>query len=331
MMSKGLLNLEKLLDENIELPTDEEYAKIKEENYTFNKNNPNNFSKWFEPLATSLGSEFKIPSSVVVELPLKVKTSFEKDYGHVTEEDKGVFHNYLEESEALQSFLVGKDEVFIKSGVFSNKFDFDASCHVTDLQNLYNNLYSITYAAALYGANQTNELVLREYISNIENKPTIYNGMPLRTEFRVFYDFDKDEIIGVANYWHPDEMLRSLLPYELRKSFGEDEKGTPLETQIALAKAAIEVDKEPFRISKYKQFICYAEYMPQLISEFDKWKKFVEEKVEKSLKGSEVLTGQWSIDIMKNGEEFYFIDAAIMQQSALVKYIEYKNTHDEKS
>lgn len=57
-----------------------------------------------------------------------------------------------------------------------------------------------------YGANTTNEWVVREYIKDKENNPTIYNGLPLHTEYRVFVDFDTKEILGASPYWRSDVM-----------------------------------------------------------------------------------------------------------------------------
>lgn len=60
------------------------------------------------------------------------------------------------------------------------------------------------------GTGHTVDLVVREYIEDVENNPTIYNGMPLRTEFRAFVDWDKNELIGVVPYWHPIVMKHAL-------------------------------------------------------------------------------------------------------------------------
>ena len=66
----------------------------------------------------------------------------------------------------------------------------------------------------IYGVSSNNEWVVREFIDDKENNPTIYNGLPLHTEYRVFVDFDKEEIIGISPYWHPEVMKENFLILE---------------------------------------------------------------------------------------------------------------------
>lgn len=62
--------------------------------------------------------------------------------------------------------------------------------------------------------------------------------------------------------------------------------------------------------------------MEQVNGEYNSLKKEVVTKVDKALKGTNALKGAWSIDIMKNGPDLYFIDAAVMEESALVNRME---------
>lgn len=58
----------------------------------------------------------------------------------------------------------------------------------------------------VYGVSSNNEWVVRDFVDDVEDNPTIYNGLPLHTEYRVFVDFDTEEIIGIAPYWEPSVM-----------------------------------------------------------------------------------------------------------------------------
>lgn len=88
----------------------------------------------------------------------------------------------------------------IKNGAFSNKFDFD-TCVVTK-ENLAKKLWLINYNSTMFDTGGYTELVVREYIPFDNHKiPTIYNGMPLREEIRVFYNLDTKKIEYVVDYW----------------------------------------------------------------------------------------------------------------------------------
>ena len=102
------------------------------------------------------------------------------------------------------------NEMFIRLGISSNKFNFD-SCHINNISELYNKLMIVLddMVFRLEWEEKIN-LVLREFIKTSYSRKTIYNGMPLNTEFRVFYDFDTDTILGIYNYWDTDTMLGNL-------------------------------------------------------------------------------------------------------------------------
>ena len=91
----------------------------------------------------------------------------------------------------------------IKNGAFSNKFDFD-TCVVTK-EDLAKKLWLINYNSTMFDTGGYTELVVREYIPFDPRKiPTIYNGMPLREEVRVFYNMETQEIESIVEYWEYD-------------------------------------------------------------------------------------------------------------------------------
>lgn len=107
--------------------------------------------------------------------------------------------------------------------------------------------------------------------------------MPLRTEFRVFYDFDNRNVLGVSNYWHPDVMNVHLK--------GEDR-------------------------------LTYLEEESKIVFDFNLYKHKVMAEVRAFMEGVSGLSGKWSIDIMMDGQDFWLIDMARMDRSALIKQME---------
>jgi hypothetical protein len=75
-------------------------------------------------------------------------------------------------------------------------------------------IINIQYAALCcmgFGPTGENEFVFRRQIlRNQAQTPCIYEGLPLRPEFRVFYDFDKHEVIFAVNYWDYDYVAPHL-------------------------------------------------------------------------------------------------------------------------
>ena len=91
----------------------------------------------------------------------------------------------------------------IKNGAFSNKFDF-STCAVTK-EDLAKKLWLINYNSTMFDTGGYTELVVRDYIPCDRYKiPTIYNGMPLREEIRVFYNLDTKQIEYIVDYWDYD-------------------------------------------------------------------------------------------------------------------------------
>ena len=58
----------------------------------------------------------------------------------------------------------------------------------------------------------------------------------------------------------------------------------------------------------------------KILKEFNEHVKAVNSEMEKLIKNIN-LKGQYSIDVMKNGNNFYVIDMALMSESALVELL----------
>lgn len=133
----------------------------------------------------------------------------------------------------------------------------------------------------------TNEWVVREYIPDKENNPCIYKGMPLHTEYRFFIDFDTKEILGVSPYWRSDVM---------KKSFSKERVGN--------------------NPDKAHDYVIYTMHEEVLYDRYNKNLEKVSDEINKLIKNVN-LSGQWSLDVMQNGDDFWLIDMALANESAL--------------
>lgn len=138
----------------------------------------------------------------------------------------------------------------------------------------------LPYEAICCGAEGADEIVVRKFIeSSVGMTPCIYNGLPLRPEFRVFYDFDARKPIFTANYWDYDYVYPHL--YHA-------------------------TDKIIFEHERERLEGVYAHF-----------KDAVQDKVADAMQNVQGLTGQWSVDVlMDEREKFWLIDMAIAQRSA---------------
>src|SRR5699024_5736815 len=184
------------------LPSKEELEMMHKDKYNQYKDTPENMSYWYPKIIQSKNnSQLKVPITKII--PLTFEWWVWLNSGNYTDDKKIEFKNYL--LDEIGNFENGK-KLFLKTGVFSNKFVFKWTECDKYRTNIHQQFLDIFYSAILLGANMTSELVVREFIESKENVPKIYEGMPLHTEFRVFYDFDNRDIVGISNYWNPDVM-----------------------------------------------------------------------------------------------------------------------------
>lgn len=123
-----------------------------------------------------------------------------------------------------------------------------------------------------------------EYIKDKENNPTIYNGLPLHTEYRVFVDFDTKEILGASPYWRSDVMKNEF------------------------KKVSSPQERHDYVVYKMHEDILNQRYHESVQTVLAELKKVIP-RIE--------LTGQWSVDVMRNGNDYYIIDMALAENSAL--------------
>ena len=259
---------------------------------------PNSMSKWLPEIAKVAKEKgfFKIPKTKILRVPMTLLQSTRVfEYQSLSPVTIEIINRYIHKVFELDD---AKD-YFIKTGTFSSKFDF-RNAKVTagqEVKELGSYLWYIQHQASqmasplnnvcMYGVSSNNEWVVREFIDDVENNPTIYNGLPLHTEYRIFVDFDTNEIIGINPYWDADIMKENFL-----------DVGSSAPSQ------------------KHHDYVIYTAHEDVLAKRYEDNKEKVLSEVKKLLPDCK-LQGQWSIDIMQNGNDFWLIDMARASESSL--------------
>lgn len=263
--------------------------------------NRNSIGHWLPKLVDACRNLdfFKIPSTRVAKVPLPILQLTRLEYAGLTASSKKIVNEWAKRVFSLNQNA--ENGYFIKTGTYSSKFDF-RNAKVTDpkeINEIGEYLIFIQYQAnmmagplsspSIYGVSTTNEWAVREFIPDREGNPCIYKGLPLRTEYRVFIDCDTDEVIGVSPYWEPEIMKR-------RFSKGEDKDS-------------------PHQVHDYLVYLAHEE---TLMGRYHANVGKVVNEVEKLLPWLD-LVGQWSLDVMQDGDDFWLIDMAVAERSALYK------------
>ena len=252
-------------------------------------NNRNSMGYWLPKVAEI--SPFRIPDTTIIKVPLSLlQLGRVFDYMNITPTTFEIINRYC-----MKVFGLNLEKsYFIKNGVYSSKYDFRNAKVTTpnEVRELGQYLFYIHQQAcqmssllnnkAIYGAGTTNEWVVREYIESPE-KETIYMGLPLNCEYRIFVDFDAKKILASANYWDREVM---------DARFRENRTPHDVHDVITFNMAVDRLEKT---------------YNDNL----DKVKEMVQELLENNVE----MEGQWSIDIMQTGDKFYLIDMAVAENS----------------
>lgn len=263
------------------------FEDVNDDNYHRALYNPNTFSFWFPRLLAAAKTQdfFKIPATKYLTLPLSIMQYLHHDWSAETNQKSRDALNKL----LFDKFELDVDkEYFFKTGLFSGKFEFQ-NAHIDDPAAIGDYLHVVSNEAQMVGAAASNDMVIREWIPDPEQRPTIYDGMPLRTEFRAFIDTDLHRVIDVVPYWNNDKVEQTL------KMMHRTHIGNPNMAHDAKA---------------------YASAKPLLDREFAETKSLVMTKLQ-TVVDQLALSGCWSLDVMKSGDDFYLIDMATMATSAL--------------
>lgn len=252
---------------------------------------------WFPALKNAVSKQcfFKIPETKILKVPLPLLQLTRCEFGSLTPTTIDIVNRW-----AYEAFDLDENKTyFVKTGTYSSKFDFRNAKVTTpkEVRELGSYLLFIHFQAlqmasplarpCIYGVSTTNEWCVREYIEDKENNPCIYHGMPLHTEYRVFIDCDTDEVLGIAPYWKPDVMKK-------RFSQGSDADTADMK----------------------HDYIIYKMHEEKLMSRYEENKDMLVDRIAELLPEIN-LTGQWSLDIMQNGNDFWLIDMATADTSAL--------------
>lgn len=258
--------------------------------------NPNSMGHWLPALEKACEKQtfFKIPETKIAKVPLTMLQLTRLDYMSLTRATLDIVDAWAREVFALDE----NKEYFIKTGTYSSKFDF-RNAHVRGAKEvrelgeylLFIHNQAIQMASPLcspcmYGVSTTNEWVVREFIPDKENNPCIYKGLPLHTEYRVFIDCDTKDVLSIVPYWEPETM---------KKRFGEGNDAD-----------------SPHQLHDYAIFKAHED---TLMARYYANKERVLNSVKVLLSNLD-LKGQWSLDVMQNGDDFWLIDMALAENSA---------------
>ena len=250
----------------------ENMEKLSKNAYNDDRNYPECFSNWFPHII-----DFGYFNHAEV-ISNQIFTWEETEVMHESETIKGVKWEKLNKilKPTLDKMLPYK--VYnIKNGCFSNKFDFK-TCLATR-EDLAEQLWKINYQSGMFETGGYTELVVREYIPyEYKEVPTIYDGMPLREELRVFYNLDKKKIEYIVDYWDYDycyDNIHSITDKIIFNWFHN--------------KTAGRNESHKLKLEQMETTVC--------------------EKIN-TLKYDDTLKGIWSIDFMLSDNKIYLIDMA---------------------
>ena len=248
------------------------------------RHDPCNMSNWLPAIVPAEGEarELRIPKTAIIPVPDDVCRSFfmERDG------DADRILGFVRE----QIVPAAKDhglypQFFMKNGGFSDKFRFRLCTPGPADMRIAANLTDMNYDALCFSADGVTEVCLRELIPyDEENTPCIYQGMPLRPEFRVFYDFDSHRVLYAANYWDWDYCHDRICRDATDK-------------------------------------LVYESAYPGILQQYEEKKNDVMGMVARDMANVTGLSGMWSVDVMyceKSGpnEGYWLIDMAVAGRSA---------------
>ena len=260
----------------VKAPTEEELKDARDNYIRCQRNNRNNFSYWFGKTQPVTNFGIAVPKSIVVPVDPDTLDAFflerDGDGGKIREWANKTLFPVIGEI---------KPPLFVKNGCFSNKFDFAGSCLVdsVDAENIIRHIEKIQYTSLCYDTMGNMEFVVREWIEPEKGYECIYNGMPLRPEMRVFYDFTNHKYLYDVNYWDWDYCHDAICRNEADK--------VVYERQYPLITEKLE--------SRRDRFIG---------------------DIKKALASIDQIDGIWSVDFILDEEKPWLIDMAIAQMSA---------------
>lgn len=165
--------------------------------------------------------------------------------------------------------------MFIKNGAFSNKFNFVSCATFGNVVDICHSLTDINYTSLMFDTGGLTEIAIRERIHyNDSITPCIYNGMPLRNEYRVFYDFYEKKPLYIVNYWDWNYCYNSI-----KRNLSDK--------------------------------IIYEHFYPYLKEHYEDNKDNIIDYVHQHMQNVDDLEGIWSVDILEDEHgKLWLIDMA---------------------
>ena len=280
--------LEDMSKIQIKTPTEEKLLECHNHFIKWLKENPNNFSFWFKHITIVQNHGISIPKSTIINVPEDLLDSFflEKN-GDREKITDWVLNN------VLPVIKNEKFPLFMKNGCFSNKYDFSINCLVPEfsLQQIAQRIINIQQESLCWDTGGNLELIFREYIQPERDTETIYNGMPLRPEIRVFYNFDSHKYVYDVNYWDYTYCHGNL-------RCDEDE-------------------------------LVFTKYYPIMKDRLETRKAIYLPTIQEALSHVTGLSGNWSVDFMLDKDKIWLIDMAEAHRSAYYDPDKFKFKEDE--
>lgn len=282
--------------------------------------NKNSMGYWLPRIVEEVQKDnfFIIPKTTIIKVPITLLQLPRIGYEELNRTTLDIVNEYCKKAFNLNT----NNKYFIKTGTYSSKFDFrnalvQGKSEVESLGEYLLFIHSQALSMArydlsglnrpiIYGVSTTNEWVVRDFIEDKENNLTIYHGLPLHTEYRVFVDFDEKIVLGIHPYWEKDKLI-SHFESTIRGATNFLEK-MKNENSSSILNYEEELSKAYQSLTDAKHdLITYMSNYEELNKRYLDNKDIVCKHIENIIKNCDI-TGQWSIDVMQNGSEFYIID-----------------------
>lgn len=237
---------------------------------------PNELPFWFSRIKDC---GFRVPETKIIQLPLELFASITENVcDHYGDERprKDLLKFIAANWDCTPGDLKITDKLFFRTGISSFKFGFNIGCIVNGPESIPECVYSTIYDGLCQNKPESIYLVFREFIETTTERPAIYHGMKLNTEFRVFYDFDNHKLLDTFNYWGDKEAMLDCLSGDEAENY----------------KSAFDSLQSEYDMLRNK--------LEQLCTEHFS-KVFMRDK--------------WSVDFMWTGSEFVLIDMGLAVNS----------------
>ena len=269
---------------SIKPPTEEELREAEQNYEKWLLGNPNNFYIWYSAIKDIVTETVRIPRSEIVPVKMEVRKSFFMDH---PEEDAERIDRFVDTVlvPEIKKFAGDAKRVFIKNGCYSGKFNFRNSCLLEDFtkETVKKHIMKIENNSLCFDIGGDCEFVIREYLEPEPGTPEIYNGMPLRPEMRMFYDFNSKKILYKVFYLEK-EYCRDRI-FEMNENDGK----------------------------------VYDDNYDSIFAEYERLSEKHYDAISEALSKVNGLSRIWSVDFILEEDCVWLIDMAIGPESAYWK------------